>query len=96
MNLKSQGKDFMKSLIHHTALIGDLKEAQVAILRTPKISGGGRTCELEELTGGPKYTLDQVESMVLETYAIWQLILMTRRTDSAKAADSGSGPLFDN
>jgi hypothetical protein len=94
MNLSSGGKELMKSLIHHTALIGDLKSAKVAILRTPKVGKGVRRCDLEQLSGEPKYSLDKVESMVLETYAIWETILMARRSDKSKAADDGDGPLF--
>lgn len=94
MNLQKQGKAFMKSVIHHTALIGDLKEANVGILRTPKIKGGQRRCELEELDGDPQFTLDEVERMILETYSIWELILMKRRSEASRPAANGDVPLF--
>jgi hypothetical protein len=94
MNLTVKGKELMKSLIHHTALIGDLKTASVAILRTPNIKKGQRLAILEMLEGEPAYTLDQVEAMILETYAIWETILMARRATAAKSADGSSGTLI--
>lgn len=94
MNLSVGGKDLMKSLIHHTALIGDLEGAKVAVLRTPQKPKGVRRCELEVLEGAPTHTIDQVEDTILETYAIWELILMSRRSSDDKTADGGDGPLF--
>lgn len=94
MNLSLGGKELMKSLIHHTALIGDLKEAKVAILGTPKISKGVRKCGLEVLEGEPVHTIDEVENSILETYSIWELILMSRRSGTEEAAAGDSGPLF--
>lgn len=81
MNLGGLGKEFMKSIMHHTALIGDLKGAKVAILRTPKISARLRKASLEVLEGQPTYTLNQVDQMVMETYSIWETILMARRSE---------------
>ncbi|MEM8591843.1 MAG: hypothetical protein AAGF13_04885, partial [Pseudomonadota bacterium] len=94
MNLSVGGKEMMKSLIHHTALIGDLKEANVAILRTPKISSGVRDCKLEVLEGEPMHSLDDVEAAVLETYSIWELILMARRSDASEATGEDNGGLI--
>jgi hypothetical protein len=88
MNLTSSGKEFMSSLIHHTARIGDLRDASVAILRTPRIADGQRKAIFEELTGEPRYSLDEVLSMVSETYAIWETILRARA--------SGKGVPFEN
>ncbi|MEL6913651.1 MAG: hypothetical protein AAFP13_04055 [Pseudomonadota bacterium] len=94
MNLTNGGKQMMKSLIHHTALLGDLRSAKVAILKTPRVSAGLRKCEIEELVGSPAYSLDEVERAVLETYSIWELILMRRRAEAAKKASGDDGSLL--
>lgn len=86
MHLSVEGKEFMKSLIHHTARIGDLREAKVAILRTPKAGDGTRRAILEELVGEPQYSLDDILRMVNETYSVWELILRARRTGGAEEA----------
>ncbi len=86
MNLSLQGKEFMKSLIHHTALVGDLRDASVAILRTPVVKKGMRKAVLEELKGEPIYSLEDILRMVNETYSIWELLLRERRSGSGNAA----------
>jgi hypothetical protein len=73
------GREFIKSLIHHTARIGDLRDARVAVLRVPKAASGVRKCHLEYLEGEPKFSLDELNRMVIETYSVWQQILETRR-----------------
>lgn len=85
LTLKSTGREFMKSLIHHTARIGDLRDASVAILRTPKGSGGQRAAQFEVLAGEPVYSLDQVLQMVTETYTIWETILRARQSGKGGA-----------
>jgi hypothetical protein len=88
LTLKADGQEFMKSLIHHTARIGDLRDASVAVLRTPKIVDGKRAAVFEVLKGEPKYSLEQVLKMVTETYTIWETILRARKSDTG---DAGSG-----
>lgn len=85
MVLSSAGKEFMKSLIHHTALIGDLRGAGVGILRVPKVGAGVRRAVFEELSGEPLYSLDDILKRVRETYSIWELILRARRTGSGQS-----------
>lgn len=85
MSLSSQGKEFMKSLIFHTARVGDLRDAKVAILRTPLVEKGVRRAILEELDGDPKYSLDQILAMINETYSIWETILRARRSGDGAA-----------
>jgi hypothetical protein len=89
LTLKASGQEFMKSLIHHTARIGDLRDAGVAILRTPKSSDGKRTAIFEVLRGEPKYSLEQVLQMITETYTIWETILRARNSGKG-VAGSGS------
>ena len=91
MNLSNLGKEFMKSIIHHTALIGDLKTANVAILRTPEVSSGSRTALLEVLEGEPTFSMNEVDRLILETYSIWETILMARRSEGAGEAGSDGG-----
>ena len=88
MSLNAAGKEFMKSLIHHTARIGDLRDAAVGILRTPKTSHGDRKAVLEELSGDPVFSLEEILSMTEETYAIWELILRERRSGSESVAEA--------
>lgn len=78
MKLSFEAKEMMKSLIHHTALVGDLRDAGVGILSTPSVAKGVRKCRFETLTGEPKYTLDEILASIVETYAIWQTILSDR------------------
>lgn len=92
MNLTRSGKEFVKSLMYHTAKIGDLKNAEVAILRTPATGGGERRAVLETLIDEPLYTLDEIEEMVLATYAEWEVILRNRRDGDAAAG--AAGPLI--
>jgi hypothetical protein len=77
MSLSADGKEFMKSLIHHTARVGDLRDAGVAILRTPKI-GEGRRAIFEVLAGEPRYSMEQILKMVTETYSLWEALLRAR------------------
>lgn len=79
MSFTSLGREFMKSLIHHTARIGDLRDARVAVLRVPKQSDGTRKCILEYLEGEPAFSFDEINQMVLETYTLWQHVLEERR-----------------
>lgn len=87
MTYSSEGKELMKSLIHHTALIGDLRTARPSILQTPKQSDGTRKAILETLEGRPRYSLQEIIKRVNETYAIWETILRSRVT-----GDASSGP----
>ena len=87
LTLSSLGKDFMSSLIHHTARVGDLRDARVAILRTPRMSDGQRKAVFEELSGEPRYSLDEVLAMASETYAIWETILRARASGKVGAAE---------
>ena len=79
MVLSSVGREFIKSLIHHTALIGDLRDARVAILRTPSVSKGRRVARFEELTGEPYFSMEEIIKRVVETYSIWETVLRSRR-----------------
>ena len=94
MNLKANGKEFMKSLIFHTARIGDLRDAKVALLRTPSVGKGKRKAIFEILDGNPKYSLDEIDNLASETYAIWELILRDRRSASANEASGEAGTLI--
>jgi hypothetical protein len=79
LTLTPAGKEFMKSLIHHTALIGDVRSAGVAILRTPSVGAGTRTTVFEVLEGEPQYSLDDILKRVSETYSVWEMILRSRK-----------------
>lgn len=83
MVLTAGGKEFMKSLIHHTARIGDLRSSRVGILRTPRQMDGSRKCTLEFLEGQPQYSLEQILKAITETYTVWEMILRSRRASSA-------------
>jgi hypothetical protein len=84
MSLTALGKECMKSLIHHTALVGDLREAGVGILRTPNVGVGARRAVFEELTGDPVYSLDEILKRVMETYSVWEMILRARKSGAGK------------
>ncbi len=84
MTLSAGGKEFIKSLIHHTALIGDLRDARAALLATRSIGDGNRVAKFEVLDGEPFYSLDDILSRINETYSIWELILRNRRDAAAK------------
>lgn len=83
--LTTSGQEFMKSLIHHTARVGDLREAGVGVLRTPNVGAGVRRAVFEELDGPPRYSLDEILKRVSETYSIWEMILRARKTGAGKA-----------
>jgi hypothetical protein len=83
MSLTVGGKEFMKSLIHHTARVGDLRDASVGILRVPLKGKGTRRCLLEPLDGEPRHSLDELLSMVNETYTIWEVMCRSRREGAA-------------
>jgi len=88
MGLTVNGKEFMKALSHHTALIGDLRAAEVGILRTPKSGPEARKAIFEPLRGDPSFTMEQVEEMILETYRVWELILKSRQSGERKSGTS--------
>lgn len=88
LNLTLMGREFINSLIHHTALIGDLRDATPAILRTPKASDEIRRAVFEPMSGEPKFSLDEIMTRVTETYSIWETILRTRRAEGS-TAESG-------
>jgi len=91
MNMTGAGREFMKALIHHTALIGNLSSAEVAILSTPAITKGVRKAVFEPLDGDPLYTLDELQEMIIETYAILELVQRARRSDGSDGAASEGG-----
>jgi hypothetical protein len=84
LTLTAGGKEFIMSLIHHTALIGDLRDATAALLRTPSAKKDLRRAVFEPLEGEPKYSLEEILEMVNETYAIWETILRSRAAGEAK------------
>jgi len=85
--LSGEGREFIKSLIYHTALIGDLRDAGAAILRVPSIGNGKRKVIFEEFSGDPKFSLDEILKRVRETYAIWELIQRDRKTGEGKTGE---------
>ncbi|ODM47754.1 hypothetical protein A9320_22235 [Ruegeria sp. PBVC088] len=86
MTLSVQGKEFIKSLIHHTALIGDLRNAQAALLRVPRTTNGKRRAIFEYLDGEPVFDLEEILQRIQETYSIWEMILRDRREANAAEA----------
>lgn len=84
MKLNLSGKEFIKSLIYHTALIGDLSDAKAALLRVPKVGKGERTVAFEVLEGEPRYSIQQILDEVNEIYAIWETILRSRVSGRAE------------
>lgn len=84
MTLSKKGTEFIKSLIHHTALVGDLRDAKAAILRVPNVGKGQRKAIFEVLEGDPSFSLDEILKSVSETYSIWETILRARRASSAE------------
>lgn len=93
-SLTLSGREVVKSLLWHTARIGSLKSAKIALLRTPSVGKGQRKVIFEVLEGEPKFSLDELDRMILESYSIWQLILMARRAASSDGKGM-SGGLFD-
>lgn len=83
MSLSVEGKEFIKSLIHHTALIGDLRGAKAGILRTPKVGHGERKAIFEPLLDEPRFSLEDIIKRVNETYSIWETILRARKAGKA-------------
>lgn len=86
LTLTVGGKEFIKSLIHHTALLGDLRSAKAALLRTPSIGKGQRKAVFEELNGTPNLDLEEILERVNQTYSIWEAILRSRAAAAAKEA----------
>lgn len=87
MSLSAQAKELMKSLIYHTALIGNLRDAGAAILRFPKSSDGQRKAVFETLDGSPQYELDDILKRITETYSIWETIIRARASGKDAASE---------
>mgnify|MGYP005998712357 CR=1 FL=1 len=91
LTLTALGQEFVKSLIWHTARVGNMRDAKVALLRTPSAGAGKRLVRFDVLEGPPRYSLDQIDDMILETYRIWELIQMERRASSQDTAAKAGG-----
>jgi hypothetical protein len=78
LTLSPSGREFIKSLIYHTALIGDLRTAKAALLRAPRVAKGIRKASFEVLEGQPILSLEEILQRVNETYSIWEMILRAR------------------
>lgn len=94
LTLTDPGREFVKSLMWHSARIGNVRDAQIALLQTPSSRGGRRTVRFDILEGEPLYSLDAIDEMILETYRVWELILMERRRGANKLGNADDGGLI--
>lgn len=78
LTLSPGGRELIKSLAFHTALIGDLRSATPALLRFPRVKGGARKAVFEPMEGDPLYSLDEVIERINHTYSVWETILRGR------------------
>jgi len=94
LGLPSEGRRFAFSMMHERirAADEDFAEIGLAILRFDAPNEGRRAARLYTDKGLPLYSLDQLERMVAETYAIWREVCEERERE-ARGRPTGTGPL---
>lgn len=88
------GREVVNSAIFSRSKLGSFRNTKVAVLRTPSIRKGARKAILEVQPSEPMFSADRLDAMFAETYAIWELMLMARRS-ADKDGSSFSEGLFE-
>ncbi|KXG84340.1 hypothetical protein ATO67_12530 [Agrobacterium bohemicum] len=94
--LTKVGRRFAFSMMHERIRVADddFADVRLGIVRfQDNDEGDGRSVQLYTDTGVELFSLDELESMVADTYRIWQEVWEERTTETRRKG-TGTGGLF--
>jgi hypothetical protein len=85
------GREVVNSAIASRSRVGEFREMRIAILRTPNVGAGLRQAIFEIQPSEPRFGSDELDRMFSETYSIWELMLMARRSSASDGLSFSDG-----